>query len=97
MGTVHAITSARSRRPTPEAPSADDVAAALAAGQRLWTTSELAARLRRSERSIRRDAAAGMPRVPIGARDHRFIESHVLAWYAARQEGAANHNEGNAA
>jgi hypothetical protein len=97
MGTVHAISSAPSRRPAAPAPSPDDVAAATAAGQRLLTAVELGRRIGRSTRAIRRDVAAGMPRVAIGARGHRFIEPHVLAWYAARQEGAGAQHEGDAA
>jgi len=69
----------------------------MAAGQRLLTAVELGRRLGRSPRAIRRDVAAGMPRVAIGAKGHRFIEPHVLAWYAERQERAGTQQEGDAA
>lgn len=49
----------------------------------LLTPAELAAHLRISERQVQRLAAAGMPRVPVGARGVRYDAAACAAWLQA--------------
>lgn len=50
----------------------------------MLTPAELAAHLRISERQVQRLAAAGMPRVPVGARTVRYDPAACTAWLQER-------------
>lgn len=87
FGELAARRAARTGRTTtgPLTPAA--VAAATAAGERLYTGEELGRIVGRSADSLRRDRKAGMPSFPIGAgsnAQHRYLLQPCLDFWARR-------------